>query len=133
PLYPEYIPLEDERVLSNEEQPLPHVVSPTAESPKYVAESDPEEDPEEYEDDETEDEAEVERHLAMPIPSPLPLALLSPPSARERLARCTAPVALPSSPLPPPLHMPPPVYRRDDIPETEMPACKRLCLSTLGS
>ncbi|GJY44442.1 hypothetical protein Tco_0432655 [Tanacetum coccineum] len=35
--------------------PLPPVDSPTAESPGYVAESDPEEDPEEYEDDETED------------------------------------------------------------------------------
>nr|GEZ80393.1 hypothetical protein [Tanacetum cinerariifolium] len=35
--------------------PLPPVVSPTAESPEYVAESNPEEDPEEYEDDETED------------------------------------------------------------------------------
>nr|GEV85720.1 retrovirus-related Pol polyprotein from transposon TNT 1-94 [Tanacetum cinerariifolium] len=55
PMYPEYIPLEDEHVLSAEEQPLPPVVSPTAESPEYVAESDPEEDPEEYEDDETED------------------------------------------------------------------------------
>ncbi|GKF87780.1 hypothetical protein Tco_0258657, partial [Tanacetum coccineum] len=31
------------------------VVSPTAESPGYVVESDPEEDPEEYKDDETED------------------------------------------------------------------------------
>ncbi|GKE76296.1 hypothetical protein Tco_1542416, partial [Tanacetum coccineum] len=37
------------------EQPLPHVDSPTAESPRYVTESDPEEDLEEYEDDETED------------------------------------------------------------------------------
>nr|GFD18903.1 hypothetical protein [Tanacetum cinerariifolium] len=27
----------------------------------------------------------------------------------------------------------PPVDRRDDIPETEMPPHKRLCLSTLGS
>nr|GFB88184.1 hypothetical protein [Tanacetum cinerariifolium] len=55
PIYSEYIPLEDEHVLSAEEQPLPPVVSPTAESPEYVAESDPEEDPEEYKDDETED------------------------------------------------------------------------------
>nr|GEX31505.1 putative reverse transcriptase domain-containing protein [Tanacetum cinerariifolium] len=67
----------------------------------------------------------------MPTPPPLPLASLSPPSARERLARCMAPAALPL-PLPPPLHMPPPVNRRDDIPETEMPPRKRLCLSTLG-
>nr|GEZ61574.1 hypothetical protein [Tanacetum cinerariifolium] len=55
PIHPEYIPLEDEHILSAEEQPLPPVVLPTAESPGYVAELDPEEDPEEYEDDETED------------------------------------------------------------------------------
>ncbi|GJT35259.1 hypothetical protein Tco_0925678 [Tanacetum coccineum] len=55
PIYPEYIPLEDEHELPAEEQPLPPVDSPTAESPGYVTESDPEEDPEEYEDDETED------------------------------------------------------------------------------
>ncbi|GJR43902.1 hypothetical protein Tco_1312005 [Tanacetum coccineum] len=30
-------------------------IHPTAESPVYITESDPEEDPEEYEDDETED------------------------------------------------------------------------------
>nr|GEX11918.1 putative reverse transcriptase domain-containing protein [Tanacetum cinerariifolium] len=224
PIYPEYIPLEDEHILPAEEQPLPPVVSPTAESPEYVAESDPEEDPDEYEDDETKDgpvdypmdggddgddddgdssgdvaddededeeeeedehlapadsavviptdelvsppvgtepvmpppstdttttgamitvrlqaaisfppEAEVKRILAMPTPSPSPLILLSPPSAGERLARCTAPAALPSPPLLPHQHMPPPIDRRDDIPDTEMPPRKRLCLSTLGS
>nr|GFA71362.1 hypothetical protein [Tanacetum cinerariifolium] len=51
PIYPEYIPLEDEHILPAEEQPLPPAVSPTAGSPGYVVES----DPEEYEDDETED------------------------------------------------------------------------------
>nr|GEY11103.1 putative reverse transcriptase domain-containing protein [Tanacetum cinerariifolium] len=51
PIYPEYIPLEDEHILSAEEQPLPPVVSPTTKSPGYVSES----DPEEYEDDEIED------------------------------------------------------------------------------
>ncbi|GKD96299.1 hypothetical protein Tco_1380196, partial [Tanacetum coccineum] len=55
PMYPEYIPLEDEHVFPAKEQPLPPVVSPIAESPGYVVESDPEEDLEEYEDDETED------------------------------------------------------------------------------
>nr|GEV40821.1 hypothetical protein [Tanacetum cinerariifolium] len=55
PMYPEYIPLEDKHVLSAEEKPLPPIDSPTVESSRYVAESDPEEDPEEYEDDETED------------------------------------------------------------------------------
>ncbi|GJZ18884.1 hypothetical protein Tco_0555474 [Tanacetum coccineum] len=54
-MYLEYIPLEDEHVFLVEEQPLPHVDSPTTESPGYVAESDHEEDPEEYEDDEIED------------------------------------------------------------------------------
>nr|GEU31772.1 hypothetical protein [Tanacetum cinerariifolium] len=41
--------------------------------------------------------------------------------------------ALPSPPLPTPLYIPTPVDRRDDIPKTEMPPRKRLCLSTLGS
>nr|GEY89643.1 hypothetical protein [Tanacetum cinerariifolium] len=188
-----YIPLEDEHVLLAEEQPLPHVFSPTAESPEYVAKMDPEEDSMEMtltmrmdEEDEEEEhlapddsavviptdelvsspegtehvmpppstdtattgaritvrlqaaisfppEEEVERLLSMPTPSPSPLTSLSPPFAGERLARCTAPATLPPSPLPPPLHMSPPVDRRDDIPETEMPPHKRLCLSTLGS
>nr|GEY19747.1 hypothetical protein [Tanacetum cinerariifolium] len=48
-------PLEDEHILPAEEQPLPPVVSPTAESLGYVDELDPEEDPKEYEEDETED------------------------------------------------------------------------------
>ncbi|GJR74778.1 hypothetical protein Tco_0087143 [Tanacetum coccineum] len=46
---------EDEHEFSAEEQPLPPVDSPNAESPEHVTESDPEEDPKEYEDDETED------------------------------------------------------------------------------
>ncbi|GKC23215.1 hypothetical protein Tco_1025365, partial [Tanacetum coccineum] len=50
-----------------EEQPLPPVDSPTAESPGYVTESDPEEDPEEYKDDKTKDGYgdEEEEHLAL--------------------------------------------------------------------
>ncbi|GJT77895.1 putative reverse transcriptase domain-containing protein [Tanacetum coccineum] len=226
PIYPEYIPLEDE-------QPLPHVDSPTAESPGYVVESDPEEDPEKYEDDETEDgpvdypmdegddddddssgddandededegdeeeeeehpaladsavvvptvepvsllegtkpvipppstdisttgaritvrlqasislppEAEVERLLAMTTLSPSPPISLSSPSAGERLVRIAftqalidaVTTALPSPPLlplPQSLYIPPPVDRRDDLPESELPPRKRLCLSTLG-
>ncbi|GJV65746.1 hypothetical protein Tco_1476574 [Tanacetum coccineum] len=54
---------EDEHEFLAEEQPLPPVDSPTAESPGHVTESDPEEDPEEYEDDEDEEEEE-EEHLA---------------------------------------------------------------------
>ncbi|GJU29227.1 hypothetical protein Tco_1172816 [Tanacetum coccineum] len=273
PLVPQDEDEQDEHEFPVEEQPLPPVVSPTAESPGYVVESDPEEDPEEYEDDETEDgpvdypmdggedgddddgdssgddaddededeededeedeeeeeehlapadsavvvptvelvsppegtepvipppstditttgaritvrlqasislppEAEVERLLAMPTPPPSPPISLSPPSAGERLARCMAPSAhsspppvpsplLPSSgcptqiqtlriastqalvdavtaalpspplpPLPPSLYIPPPVDRRDDIPESERPPHKRSCLFALGS
>nr|GEZ63381.1 hypothetical protein [Tanacetum cinerariifolium] len=49
-------------------------------------------------------EAEVERLLSMPTPPPSPLASLSPPSAGECLARCTAPSACPSPPpIPSPL------------------------------
>ncbi|GKA47515.1 putative reverse transcriptase domain-containing protein [Tanacetum coccineum] len=209
PMYPEYIPLEDEHVFPAEEQPLPPVVSPTAESPGYVTKSNPEEDPEEYEDDETEDgpvdypmdgekeehlapadsavvvptvelvsppegtepvtpppstditttraritvrlqasislppEAEVERLLAMPTPPPSPPISLSPPSAGERLARIASTQALvdavtaalpspPLPPLPPSLYIPPPVDRRDDIPESERPPRKRSCLFALG-
>ncbi|GJS45871.1 hypothetical protein Tco_0595992 [Tanacetum coccineum] len=192
PIYPEYIPLEDEHEFPVEEQPLPPIDSPSVESPGYVTDSDPEEDPEEYEDDETGDgpvdypmdggddeddddgdsskddaddedeedeeeeeehlapadsavvvptvelvsppegtepvipppstditttgaritvrlqasislppEAEVERLLAMPTPPPSLLTSLSPPSAGERLARCTAPFAHSSPPLVP--------------------------------
>ncbi|GJW84453.1 hypothetical protein Tco_0157598 [Tanacetum coccineum] len=82
--------------------------------------------------------AEIERLLAMPTPPPSPLILLSPPSAGECLARCTAPSAhslpppalvdavtaslpsLPLPPLPPSLYIPPPVDRRDDILEFEV-------------
>ncbi|GKE68806.1 hypothetical protein Tco_1526878, partial [Tanacetum coccineum] len=95
--------------------------------------------------------AEVERLLAMPTPPPSPHISLSPPSAEERLARCTAPsahlspppaivdavtAALPSPPLlplPPSLYIPPPVDRRDDIPESKQPPRKRSCLFALGS
>ncbi|GJS46401.1 hypothetical protein Tco_0596522 [Tanacetum coccineum] len=46
PVYPEFMPLEDE-VFPAKEQPLHAAVSPTADSPGYIADSDPEEDPKE--------------------------------------------------------------------------------------
>ncbi|GKF69456.1 hypothetical protein Tco_0202513, partial [Tanacetum coccineum] len=56
-VYPEFMPPEDD-VLPAEEQPLPVVVSPTADSPGYITESDPEENPEEDDEDPGEDPAE---------------------------------------------------------------------------
>ncbi|GKB42230.1 hypothetical protein Tco_0887172 [Tanacetum coccineum] len=44
PIYPEYMPQEDE-VFPAEEQPLLAAASPTTQSPDYVPESDPEADP----------------------------------------------------------------------------------------
>ncbi|GKA74863.1 hypothetical protein Tco_0781241, partial [Tanacetum coccineum] len=231
PIYPEYIPLEDEHEFSAEEQPLPPVVSPTTDDSSGDDADDKDED-EEDEDKEDEEEhlaptdsvvvvptvelvsppegtepvipppstditttgaritvrlqvsislppeAEVERLLAMPTPPSSPPISLSPPSTRERLARCTASYAhsspptvpsplLPSSgcptqiqtlriaftqdlvdvvtaallspplpplpPLPPSIYIPPPVDRRDDIPESERPPRKRSCLFALGS
>ncbi|GKG29118.1 hypothetical protein Tco_0416483, partial [Tanacetum coccineum] len=57
PMYPEYIPQEDE-ILPAEEQPLPAAASPTADSLGYVPESDPEEEPEEEPEEDDEDPEE---------------------------------------------------------------------------
>nr|GEW62285.1 hypothetical protein [Tanacetum cinerariifolium] len=65
PMYPEYIPLKDEHVLLAEEQPLPPIDSPTAESSGYVTESDPKEDPEEDDADDEDEDEEEEEHLAL--------------------------------------------------------------------
>ncbi|GJY21211.1 hypothetical protein Tco_0393777 [Tanacetum coccineum] len=54
PVYPEFMPPEDD-VLPAEEQPLPAAVSPTANSPGYITESDPQEDLEEDDEDPEED------------------------------------------------------------------------------
>ncbi|GJU99579.1 hypothetical protein Tco_1328850 [Tanacetum coccineum] len=50
PVYPKYMPQEDE-VFPIEEQPLPVVASPTAQSLDYVLEFDPKENPEEDDDE----------------------------------------------------------------------------------
>ncbi|GJU33954.1 hypothetical protein Tco_1182308 [Tanacetum coccineum] len=157
---PEYIPLEDEHEFSAEEQPILPVDSPTAESPGYVTESDPEEDPEEDdandEDEDDEDEEEEEEEHLAPVDSTIVVPVdepVFPPKGTE-------PVIPPPSTdltiglgyhrsgfhIPPtrgrdtadyPLHhlytYPSPVDRRDDILESEQPPRKRLYLSTLGS
>ncbi|GKG02767.1 hypothetical protein Tco_0310403, partial [Tanacetum coccineum] len=55
PVYPEFMPPEDD-VLPAEEQPLPAAVSPTADSPGCITESDPEKDPEEEDDEDPEED-----------------------------------------------------------------------------
>ncbi|GJR95157.1 hypothetical protein Tco_0267331 [Tanacetum coccineum] len=55
PVYPEFMPPEDE-VLLAKEQPLPAASSPTADSPGYILESDPEEDPKEDDDEDPEED-----------------------------------------------------------------------------
>ncbi|GJZ36252.1 hypothetical protein Tco_0582069, partial [Tanacetum coccineum] len=55
-------------------------------------------------------------------------------STQALIDAVTAALPLPPlPPLPPSLYIPPPVDRRDDLLESEMPPHKRLCLSTLGS
>ncbi|GKD19379.1 hypothetical protein Tco_1208537 [Tanacetum coccineum] len=81
-------------------------------------------------------------HSPPPVPSPLLPSYGCPTQIQTlRMASTQAPIyavtaALPSPPLPPlppSLYIPPPVDRRDDLPESELPPRKRLCLSTLGS
>nr|GFB97693.1 hypothetical protein [Tanacetum cinerariifolium] len=94
PEYLEYLPPADD-VFPAEEQPLPAAVSPPAESPGYIADSEPEMDPEEEdgdyekfegdsidyptrrgdddvddEDESSDSEKEEEEHLAPTVPAP---------------------------------------------------------------
>ncbi|GJU85453.1 hypothetical protein Tco_1292999 [Tanacetum coccineum] len=55
PVYPEYM-LQKDEVFPAKEQSLPAAASPTAHSPDYVLESDPEEDPEEDDDEDPEED-----------------------------------------------------------------------------
>nr|GEV48052.1 retrovirus-related Pol polyprotein from transposon TNT 1-94 [Tanacetum cinerariifolium] len=57
PEYPEYLPPADDMLLA-EEQPLPAAVSPTAESPGYITESEPEMEPEENDGDDEKSEGD---------------------------------------------------------------------------
>ncbi|GKB02946.1 hypothetical protein Tco_0831035 [Tanacetum coccineum] len=57
PVYPEFMPPGDD-VLPAEEEPLPTAVSPTADSPGYITESDSEEDLKEEDEDPEEDPAD---------------------------------------------------------------------------
>ncbi|GJZ71550.1 hypothetical protein Tco_0635401 [Tanacetum coccineum] len=207
PIYPEYIPLEDDHEFPAEEQPLPPIDSPTTISPikdgpvDYPMDGGDDGDDDdgdssrddardEDEDEEDEEDEEEEEHLApadsttvIPVDEPVfppegtepvipppstditigaritvrPQTSISLPPEAEgsallgarphmhiqtlRIASTQALIdavtaALPSPslpPLPPSLYIPPPIDRRDDIPESEQPPRKRLYLSTIGS
>ncbi|GJU03332.1 hypothetical protein Tco_1113670 [Tanacetum coccineum] len=118
PPSPDYVPgLEHPPLL----QPLPAAVSPTADSPGYITESDPEEDseedPAEYLDDRDDEEeemsirdqtpipflsaAEVDRFLAISTPPPSPLTSYS--SPLPHIPSPPLPVSSPLPVSPPPL------------------------------
>ncbi|GKE17775.1 hypothetical protein Tco_1425352, partial [Tanacetum coccineum] len=170
PMYPEYIPLEDEHVFLAEEQPLPPEYEDDETNDGLIdylmvggedrddddgdSHGDDADDEDVDEEDEVEeDKEEEEEHLALSDSVVVPtVELVSPPEGTEPVtpppstditttgARITALVdavtaALPLPPLPPlppSLYIPPPVERRDDIPESERPPRKRSYLFTLG-
>ncbi|GJQ98153.1 putative reverse transcriptase domain-containing protein [Tanacetum coccineum] len=78
-------------------------------------------------------EAEVERLLTWTTPSPSHLYHYHHPLQGSALLVTAALPPHPLPPLPPPLSIPSPVDRRDDIPESEQPPHKRLHLSTICS
>ncbi|GJR23548.1 hypothetical protein Tco_0972075 [Tanacetum coccineum] len=134
PIYPEYIPLEDEYEFPAEEQPLPLVVSPTTESPGYVVESDPEEDPKEEQSSVYTTPSTDITTTGVRITVRLQASISLPPEAEALVDAVNAHYHHSTSqPLPPSLYMPPHVDHRDDILESERPPRKRSCLFALGS
>ncbi|GJZ09290.1 hypothetical protein Tco_0543573 [Tanacetum coccineum] len=115
PVYLMFMPPKD-KVLPAEEQPLPTAVSPTADSPGYILESDPEEDPEkdptDYpidredddnnddessgDDEDDDDDVEVDEEEEHPAPSDS----IPPPPVHRVIARmfvrAQTPISLPS-------------------------------------
>ncbi|GJX46656.1 hypothetical protein Tco_0271846, partial [Tanacetum coccineum] len=132
PEYPEFMPPED-HVFPAEEQPLPAVVSPTADSPGYIPESDPEEedeeDPEEdpayypadIGDDDEEDEEE--EHLASADSTVVALPAVDRTDSIFFISYSPFPQT--PSPPPPQILSPPISPTRIEIPESCLPPRKR--------
>ncbi|GJZ55192.1 hypothetical protein Tco_0610385 [Tanacetum coccineum] len=125
PVYPEFMPPEDE-VFPAEEQSLPVAISPTVDSPGYIADSDPEEDPKEEpanyradrgddddddessdddedddDDEEDRDEAEEEEHPALADSAKIARLLDIPSPPPSPLSPWSSPLPqIPSPPLP---------------------------------
>ncbi|GJU98340.1 putative reverse transcriptase domain-containing protein [Tanacetum coccineum] len=144
PIHPEYILLEDNHEFPAEEQPKSPVYEDdeTEDGPVDYP-IDGGEDEDDDDGDSSRDDADEEipflhqrqsvgRHLAMTTPSPSPhnshITIHPLRLCRKRLARlsmiasyCRHYHLLSLPPLPPSLYIPPPVDRRDDIPESKQP------------
>nr|GEX20520.1 hypothetical protein [Tanacetum cinerariifolium] len=81
---------------------------------------DDDDEDEDEEDEEEENLASADFVVVIPI-----VELVSPPEGIEPALIDAVTATLPSPPLPPPLYIPPPVDRRDDVPNTEMPPRNR--------
>nr|GEU32445.1 hypothetical protein [Tanacetum cinerariifolium] len=142
PVYPEFMPPEDD-VLPAEEKPLPVAISPTADSPEYITESDLEEDLEEDDEDPEEDPADYptnrdddeeveessgddadddEASMAMMRAAAPSTYILTPPLGTLSLL----PITLPTSSLPLLL---PSIDCREDVLEVTLTPQKRLCIA----
>ncbi|GJZ08506.1 hypothetical protein Tco_0542789 [Tanacetum coccineum] len=118
PVYSKFMPLEDEVFLA-EEQPLPAAVSPTADSPGYVPESDFKEDPADggddgddedaSSDDDEDDDVDIEEDEEEEHPAPADSTVVALPAIDHApSAEETEPFETDKSAATPPPH---PVYR----------------------
>ncbi|GJW84435.1 hypothetical protein Tco_0157580, partial [Tanacetum coccineum] len=158
PEYLEYVALADDEILV-EDQPLPADASPTALSPGYEEEESSKDD-DDHEEEEAfeEDKDEEEEHLALSDSAVQKNVRFQPHIATftevliVEFASAPTPPSPPPSPLSPWLQssrdsvesyitttctittlLLPSANRRSDIPETDMPFRKRLCLTALDS
>ncbi|GJY15219.1 hypothetical protein Tco_0385641, partial [Tanacetum coccineum] len=129
PMYPEYLPQEDE-ILPAEEQLLHAAVSPTTDSPGYVPESDPEEEPEEDDKDPEEDPADypADRNDDDDADKDEDEDEIS---IRDKPSISLPPMEeIPSPPLPIPSPPPPNSPTHIEIPESCLPLRKRVCFAS---
>nr|GFB70885.1 hypothetical protein [Tanacetum cinerariifolium] len=121
PVYPEYMPPEDD-VFLTEEQPLPVVATPTAESPGYILEFDPNGNPEENdEEDPKEDPADYPAEstvVALPAVDHVPSEEVTKPLPHIP----SPPLPIPSPPTNSPTHI--------EISKSCLPLRKRLCFGS---
>nr|GEV79964.1 hypothetical protein [Tanacetum cinerariifolium] len=123
-VYPKYMPPED-NVFPAEKQPFPVATTPTADSPGYILEFDPNEDPEEdEEEDSKEDPADYPADstvVALPAVDHVP---------SEEVTEPLPQIPSPPLPIPPPPPPPPDSPTHIEISESCLPLWKRLRFAT---